>query len=265
VSNLGPRQARIAVGLASAIMIIFLALPVVALATRARPDFSLPSMFSAIGLSMGTTLISLVLIVLLGTPLAYTFARYHFPFKRLLNILIEMPIVMPPVVAGLALLATFGRRGLLGAPLEMVGIALPFSTAAVIIAQVFVSAPFYVRAAQVRFQAVPKDLEQAAAIDGASSWEVFWHITLPMSGRGLLAGMVLSWSRALGEFGATILFAGNLQGHTQTMPLLVYSALERDLNTALWVGLLLLAIAALSLTLMRWLARVVGNGDPMAE
>lgn len=253
------------VGAVSAIMLVFLALPVIALVGRARPCIPGLPMLSALGLSLGTTLLSLAIIVLFGTPLAYTFARYHFRFKRMLNTLVEMPIVMPPVVAGLALLVTFGRRGLLGPPLEAMGIALPFSTAAVIMAQVFVSAPFYIRSAQVRFQAVPRDLEQAAGIDGASSWQVFWYITLPMSSRGLLAGMVLSWSRALGEFGATILFAGNLQGRTQTMPLLVYNALERDVNTAVWTGVVLLIMAAVALSAMRWLARVVGDTDPMAE
>jgi molybdate transport system permease protein len=257
--------ARNFVGAISAVALVFLALPVIVLAARARPATPAASMLSAMGLSLTTTLLSLVIIVLLGTPLAYTFARYRFPLKRLLNVLVEMPIVMPPVVAGLALLVTFGRRGLLGPPLETLGITLPFSTAAVIMAQVFVSAPFYIRAAQVRFQAVPRELEHAASIDGANSWQVFRHITLPMSSRGLLAGMVLSWSRALGEFGATILFAGNLQGHTQTMPLLVYNVLERDVNTAIWVGVILLVMAAAALSIMRWLARVAGDADPMAE
>ncbi len=256
---------RLVVGILSAVALVFLTLPVMALVGRVKPGLPGPSMLSAMGLSLGTTLLSLAIIILLGTPLAYTFARYHFPFKRLLNTLVEMPIVMPPVVAGLALLVTFGRRGLLGPPLEAVGVTLPFSTAAVIIAQVFVSAPFYIRAAQVRFQAVPRELEQAAGIDGASSWQVFRHITLPMSSRGLLAGMVLSWSRALGEFGATILFAGNLQGRTQTMPLLVYSALERDVDSALWTGVVLLVIAAIALSAMRWLVRVAADTDPMAE
>jgi molybdate transport system permease protein len=173
---------------------------------------------------------------------------------------------MPPVVAGLALLMACGRRGLLGQPLAVVGITLPFTSMAVIIAQVFVSAPFFIRTAQTGFQAIPRELEDAASIDGADSWRVVWHVTLPLSGRSLLTGLVLSWARALGEFGATILFAGNLQGRTQTLPLLVYGTLERDLNTALWAGLLLISLAIVALGFVRWLAHTVdgGEADPIS-
>jgi molybdate transport system permease protein len=251
-------------------MLILFGLPLVALALRAvanRGGLSLfsPAVADALTLSIGTTAISASLIVLLGTPLAYWLARYHFPLKPILSILVELPIVMPPVVAGLALLMTFGRRGLLGPPLEAAGIVLPFSTAAVVIAQVFVSAPYYIRTAQVRFQSIPVELEQAASIDGAGGLRLFWYVMLPLSRRGLVAGLALSWARALGEFGATILFAGNLQGRTQTMPLLVYGALERDLDAALWAGLVLIALAALALGLTRWLSRTMEDGsEPLA-
>jgi molybdate transport system permease protein len=173
---------------------------------------------------------------------------------------------MPPVVAGLALLAAFGRRGLIGRPLAEVGVGITFTWVAVVLAQVFVSASFYIRAAQFRFAALPRDLEEAAEIDGADSWQIFSHVILPLSYRALLAGLVLSWSRALGEFGATILFAGNLQGRTQTMPLLVYGALERDLNATYVTAAILLGMAAAALFLTRLLTRLDEEGaDPLAQ
>ncbi|MCB0033882.1 MAG: ABC transporter permease subunit, partial [Anaerolineales bacterium] len=178
----------------------------------------------------------------------------------------ELPIVMPPVVAGLALLSAFGRRGLLGAPLAELNITITFTWWAVVLAQVFVSAPFYIRAAQTRFSSLPRELEEAASIDGADGWRVLWYVTLPLSGRALIIGLVLSWARALGEFGATILFAGNLQGRTQTMPLLVYGALERDLNATFISALILLTLAGTALGVTRWLTRLDDrDGDPLAD
>ena len=205
---------------------------------------------------IGTILFHILLIVLFGTPLAYILARYRFPFKRYLSVLVELPIVMPPVVAGLALLSAFGRRGLIGRHLAELGVTVAFTVTAVVLAQLFVSAPFYIRAAQSRFEALPREYEDAAAVDGASRWATFWHVILPQSMPALLTGLILSWARALGEFGATILFAGNLQGRTQTMPLLVYSALERDLRVTFITALILLALAAVAFTLPRWLAGV---------
>jgi molybdate transport system permease protein len=210
---------------------------------------------NAIFLSIVTSVITAAITLLLGTPLAYVLARWNFPFKRLLTVLVELPVVLPPAVAGLALLVTFGRRGLLGPTLSSVGIELPFSTAAVIIAQIFISAPFYIRAAQVGFQSVNKEIEDAGRVDGAGGLSLFWYITLPLSQRALAAGLVLSWARALGEFGATILFAGSLQGRTQTMPLLVYKVFERDIDAAIWTGLLLVGIALGALLLSQWLNR----------
>jgi ABC-type molybdate transport system permease subunit len=156
--------------------------------------------------------------------------------------------------------------GLLGAPLAELNITITFTWLAVVIAQVFVAAPFYIRSAQTRFAALPHELEQAASIDGADGWRVFWYVTLPLSRRALMAGLLLSWARALGEFGATILFAGNLQGRTQTMPLLVYAALERDLNASFISALILLIMAGLALGLTRWLSRLDDRqGDPLAD
>jgi molybdate transport system permease protein len=207
----------------------------------------------AIWLSLQTSAYSLLLTVLLGTPLAYVFARWHFRGKAIARVLLELPIVMPPAVAGLALLLTFGRRGFLGMPLTELGINIPFSTLAVVIAQTFVAAPFYIRSAQVGFEAVSQELEDAARVDGASEGAVFFWVTLPLSLRQLSAGLILSWARAMGEFGATILFAGSLQGRTQTMPLLVYSVFERDIDAAIWTGLLLVLVAFFALLLSQWL------------
>ena len=259
-----------AISLLAVLMLSLLLLPLLVLAIRAVGSAaSLPSIrvlasrptLEAVKLSLSTTAISVLVIAGLGTPLAYVFVRYQFPLRRALNVLIELPIVLPPVVAGLALLLTFGRRGLLGQPLAAVGIQLPFSTAAVVIAQVFVAAPFFIRAAQVQFMSIPPELEEAASMDGASGWQVFWHIILPLSARGLVVGVLLSWARALGEFGATILFAGNLQRRTQTMPLFIYSVFERDFDAALWAALLLVWVAVATLALGRWLARSIDDGS----
>jgi molybdate transport system permease protein len=256
------RLTMTAIGL---LFLLFLVLPIFALILRSVitqawqnvPDTSIQA---AISLSFITTGISLALTALLGTPLAYVLARRQFPLKCWLNVLIELPIVLPPAVAGLALLLTFGRRGLLGGVLEDAGILIPFTTAAVIIAQVFVSAPFYVRAAQIGFRAIDREIESAARVDGANGSALFWYITLPLAARALAAGLVLSWARALGEFGATILFAGSLQGRTQTMPLLIYNIIERDLDAAVWTGVILIALAVVALVLSQLLTQRVDDG-----
>ncbi|MBL8130820.1 MAG: molybdate ABC transporter permease subunit, partial [Anaerolineae bacterium] len=250
------------VSLLGGIGLLFLTLPIAALLFRALADAPLlgvsgAPIADALMLSAVTTAAAALVTICFGTPLAYLFARRQFRFQRLLNVLIELPIVLPPAVAGLALLITFGRRGLLGPTLDALDIALPFSTAAVVMAQVFVAAPFYVRSAQVGFRGVPREIEEAARVDGAGGWRLFWSITLPLSRRALAAGLILSWARALGEFGATILFAGSLQGRTQTMPLLIYNVIERDLDAALWTGLILIALALVALLIAQRL-----SGDP---
>ncbi len=265
---------RMAIGVAAALMLGLLLIPLLALTLRALGDLRLApplfegSIFQAMRLSLVSTGISMIIIILLGTPLAFAFARYDFPLKRPLNVLVELPIVLPPVVAGLALLMAFGRRGLLGSTLAIFGISLPFTPAAIILAQVFVSSPFYIRAVQNRFASIPAEIEAAAGIDGAGPWRVFRDITLPLSRQAMLTGLVLSWARALGEFGATILFAGNLEGRTQTMPLLVYGALERDLNAALWTGVLLIGIAGVTLASVHGLSRFLAGHeetDPLSQ
>jgi molybdate transport system permease protein len=226
-----------------------------AIAVRGWATLPAAGVPEAITLSLFTTAISLIITFTLGTPLALALARRRFPLRRAVNLLVELPIVLPPAVAGLALLVTFGRRGVIGAPLAEIGITLPFTVYAVVLAQTFVSMPFYVRAAIIGFEAIPRSLEDAARVDGADDKHLFLWITLPLAGRALLAGLMISWARALGEFGATLLFAGNLQGRTQTMPLLIYSVLEQDINAAIWTGVLLLVMAVTAISLSRWLVR----------
>ena len=240
--------------------LLFLTLPIMALIiravqTQAWEEMAGGNLVPAVLLSLFTTSITVLLTILIGTPLAYFLARRQFRGKRFISVLVELPIVLPPAVAGLGLLVAFGRRGLFGPTFEAVGLSLPFSTAAVIIAQAFVAAPFYIRAAQVAFQTVEPEIEAAGRVDGADGLTLFWEITLPLSTRALGAGLALSWARALGEFGATILFAGSLQGVTQTMPLLIYKEFERNINAAIWAGLLLIAFALASLLLARYLGK----------
>jgi molybdate transport system permease protein len=258
------------VSLLAVIALLFLLLPVLALVIRAvqnqvwanLPSTAIPD---AIWISFVSTLLSMIVTVLFGTPLAYALARRSFPLRRLINVLIELPIVLPPAVAGLALLLTFGRRGLLGAPLSELEITITFTLTAVIMAQTFVAAPFYIRAAQVGFQGISREIEDAARVDGAGGFSLFWFVTLPLSIRALAAGLVLAWARALGEFGATILFAGSLQGRTQTMPLLIYTVIERDLNAAIWTGLILVGIAVVALLISQWLSHAAQQGTLSTE
>jgi molybdate transport system permease protein len=256
-----PKFGRSLLLVVSLIAWLFLIIPTVALVWRAVGSGSWQSLpqadiiISATWLSLKTTFVSLLLMIIFGTPLAYVLARWHFKGRRLARVVTELPLVLPPAVAGLALLLTFGRRGILGSTLTALDINIPFTELAVIIAQTFVASPFYIRAAQVGFADVSGELEDAARVDGATELQVFWHITLPLALRALSAGLVMAWARAMSEFGATILFAGSLQGRTQTMTLLVYDVFQRDLDAAIWTGLLLVAVAIVTLMLSQWLAR----------
>lgn len=229
--------------------LLFFAVPLAALAGRSLLSGAVAGALSnatvtrALWLSGLTTLITLGLTLLLGTPCAFLLARYSFPGRRLLDTLVDLPMVLPPAVAGLALLMTFGRRGVLGPPLSAVGVELAFTTAAVIIAQTFVAAPFYIRAARAGFAAVDPIYERVAATLGVPPWRVFWRVTVPLARPALLGGAVMTWARALGEFGATIMFAGNFSGRTQTMPLAIYQALESDLDAALTLSLILVVVS----------------------
>lgn len=229
-------------------MMILLVLPTLVVVLRAlNPDFidSLfkPVVTEALRLSLLTTGISLLLTLIFGTPLAYMLARYHFPGKRLLDTLLDLPVMLPPTVAGLALLLTFGRRGWLGGFLSDLGIPLAFTTTAVVLAQVFVASPLYIRSMKAAFAGVSERLEGAAVTLGASRIQTFYRVTLPLVLPYFFEGVVLTWARALGEFGATMVFAGSLQGRTQTMPLAIYAALEQDLESALAISALLTVIA----------------------
>lgn len=205
----------------------------------------------ALKLSLITSLASVGLSLLAGTPLAYVLARWEFPGRNLLEMLIDLPVVLPPSVAGLALLIAFGRQGLFGSWLALVGLSLPFTTTAVILAQTFVSAPLYVRSARIGFTGIEPQLVEAAHVEGANQWQMLSHVMLPLGGRALISGAILAWTRALGEFGATILFAGNLEGVTQTMPLAIYLGFERNLDVAVVLSVVLVLVSLLLLAMMR--------------
>jgi molybdate transport system permease protein len=209
------------------------------------------AVLQAITLSLWTSFATLVLTILFGTPLAYLLGRGHFPGKSILEVLIDWPIVLPPAVAGIALLLTLGRRGVIGSILARAGIEIPFTPIAVIIAQTFVACPYYIKAASVGFSNVPRQFLDAAALDGASSMGRFLRVTVPLSLRSLMVGAALTWSRALGEFGATIIFAGNFPGKTQTMPLAVYIGFEIDIKQAVALSAILMLISFTLLLIMR--------------
>jgi molybdate transport system permease protein len=182
---------------------------------------------------------------------AYLLARYQFPFRRAVDTLLDLPTVLPPSVAGVALLMAFGRRGLVGEWLDLWGLHIAFTQVAVVLAQTFIAAPFFVKAATIGFANVDRDLEQAAELDGASRSHVFRFITLPLSWSALLSGAVMTWARALGEFGATIIFAGNYPGRTQTMPLAIYIGFELDLDVALTLSVILVGCSFLVLMIVK--------------
>jgi molybdate transport system permease protein len=243
-------------------LVAFLALPVLGLVVRAVVDGGLieaatdDAVVSALGLSLATTSVSLLLTLALGTPLAVLLAKRRFRGATLLETAVDLPIVLPPSVAGLALLLVLGRQGVLGGALDVVGVSIPFTTVAVIVAQTFVAAPFFVRSARSGIAAVDRDIEDAARVDGASEREVFRWVTAPLAGTALAAGAVMCWSRALGEFGATIMFAGNVQGRTQTLPLVVYAEFGGgDLEASVAAASILVLAAfgvLISVRFLRW-------------
>jgi molybdate transport system permease protein len=251
-----PRAALLLGGIAAA----FLAVPIAGLLARA-PWGSLPAELAspearqALWLSLVCSLSATALSIGLGLPLAWVQARLRFPGRALLRGLTLLPIVLPPVVGGVALLAAFGRRGILGAWLDAIGIRLPFTTAGAIMAETFVAMPFFVLTAEGALRGVDRRLEDAARTLGARRWTVFRRVTLPLVRPALIAGAVLCWARALGEFGATITFAGNFPGRTQTIPLAVYLALESrpDAGIALSLVLVALSLAVLIGLRDRWL------------
>lgn len=231
------------------LVIGFLALPIIAIFLKVLPQEGIwetlyqPIVTEALRLSAFTSFCSLVFAVLLGTPIAYLLARRRFRGAAVLDSLIDLPMVLPPTVAGVALLMAFGRRGILGAWLNVFGVQIAFTTVAVVLAQSFVSAPFYIRAARAGFQSVDRELERVAYTLGHSPLSTFLRVTVPLAFPALLGGAVMAWARALGEFGATIMFAGNLIGRTQTMPLAIYIAMESDLTVALVLSAILVIVS----------------------
>jgi len=237
-------------------MLAFITLPLLALILRASPGSLLtnlrqPGVLQAIAVSLRTTLIATAIIVVLGAPIALYLAQPKTRTSRIVDTLTDLPSVLPPAVAGVALLVVFGRRGLLGGMLADLGIQIAFTQAAVILAQVFIASPFYIKSAALGFAAVDSEIQQAAALDGASGWQVFRFIIVPLSWPALISGGLMSWARALGEFGATIIFAGNFPGRTQTMPLAIYIGFEVDLDVALTLSVILVGFSFLALMLIK--------------
>jgi molybdate transport system permease protein len=258
------RTQRVPVGLLLPAMagLAFLALPLAGLVIRA-PWSSLPrrltepGALTALRLSLQTATLATGVSLLLGVPLAWLLARVEFPGRRLVRALVTVPLVLPPVVGGVALLLVFGRKGLLGAWLDATfGFTLPFTTTGVVVAEAFVAMPFLVIAVEGALRGADTRFEEAAATLGAGRWTTFTHVTLPLVAPGIAAGAVLCWARALGEFGATITFAGNYPGVTQTMPLAVYQTIEGgDLSGAVVLSLVLLTVSVAILAGLRdkWL------------
>jgi molybdate transport system permease protein len=247
-----PRAAILLAGVAVA----FVVLPVVGLAVRAPwaeagRHLSSPASLEAIGLSLVVATAATAMALLLGVPLALVLARTSFPGRGLVRGAVVLPVVLPPVVAGVGLLTALGRRGLLGPALEAAGVSLPFSTAGAVVAAAFVAMPFLVLALEAGLRQVDARLESAAASMGATGWYVLRRVTLPLVAPQLAAGLVLTWARALGEFGATLMFAGNLRGVTQTLPLAVFEVSQTDPRGAILLSLLLVALSLGALVALR--------------
>jgi molybdate transport system permease protein len=239
-------------------LLALLLVPVLALLLQTDPALMIdhlgaPEVVQAVTLSLWTSTVSIVVVIILGTPLAYLLARWRFWGHRLLEVLVDLPTVLPPAVTGVALLLAFGRRGLLGNWIEFWGLQIAFTPLAVVLAQIFVAASFYIKTASIGLAAINPEVEQAAALDGAHPIQIFRHVTLPLAWRGMCGGAALGWARALGEFGATIIFAGNFPGRTQTMPLLVYLSFEIHLQLAVILAVILLVISFCVLMVVRTL------------
>jgi molybdate transport system permease protein len=262
---------RLASGLAVAALSLlagFISLPMLALILWTVNESAWHAMATqaareALLLSIRTTSISLVIIILVGTPAAYVLARAEFPGRRVVDTLIDVPAVLPPSAAGIALLLAFGRLGLVGEYLHAFGITVSFTTAAVVMAEVFVAAHFFVRQAVVGFAQVRRDVEEAALVDGASRFSVFIRVTVPLAFPALVAGAVMAWARALGEFGGTIIFAGSFPGVTQTIPLAIFAARESNFDAAVALSVMVLVFAFAVILVARFLlgkAARIGDG-----
>ena len=252
------RLGRLGLPLVAGIAVLFIGLPCLALllgigTADIRAAWSQSDIIDALALSAQTSLIALALCLLLGTPAAYLLARVDFPGKRLVEAVLLLPLVLPPVVGGVALLMAFGRHGLLGRTLGAFGIEIPFTILAVILAQVFMAMPFFIQAAKAGFQGVPRHLEEASRTLGVGETMTFLRVTAPLSWPALVSGAVLCWGRALGEFGATIMFAGNIRGVTRTMPLAILTAMQGDLGEAVVLAVILLIFSTFVFLTTNWL------------
>ncbi|MFW6774563.1 ABC transporter permease [Nocardioides sp. CPCC 205120] len=245
----------------AAVAVVFLAVPLLAL-VLATPwssllaDLRSPDVLAALRLSALTSLATVLACLVVGTPLAWVLARVDFPGRGLVRALVTVPLVLPPVVAGVALIAALGRSGLVGGPLDAAtGLTLPFTTAAVVVAHTFVSLPFYVISVEGALRSAGEDFDEVAAGLGATRWYTFRRVTLPLALPGVVAGSVLAWARSLGEFGATVTFAGNYPGTTQTMPSRIYSVYLADPEAARTLAMILLlaSVGVLALLRNRWL------------
>jgi molybdate transport system permease protein len=241
---------------AAAVALGFLLFPIVAIFARVSPgdlvaQLSRPVVTDALVVSLKTSAIAQALVLLLGTPTAYLLATRRFRGRSLAVVLVELPLVLPPAVAGIGLIAAFGRFGLLGDTLNAFGIQLGLTQAAVVIAVAYVSSPLYIRQAIATFEAVDPNLVAASRTLGAGPARTFFRVSLPLSRRGLAAGEALAFARGLGEFGATIMFAGSLQGVTQTLPLAIYQEFDRNFTTALAMSALLVVVSAALLVALR--------------
>ena len=240
--------------------VLFIGLPVVAILVKAAQQKGLfasllsDTTIQALQLSLVTSIISIVIVVIIGTPFALLLARKDSLVLKFIDSLVELPIILPPIVAGVAMLMAFGRQGILGPVLNSVGITLPFTTGAVICAQIFVAAPFYIRAAKLGFQSVSTDYEDVSQTLGVSPWQTFWKLTIPLASPSILSGLALAWARAISEFGATIMFAGNLTGKTQTMPLAILTAMESDIGASLALSVILLLASIVVLIILGFFA-----------
>ncbi len=256
--------ARALAGTGAAVLILavtlYLVLPILALFFRTTPELFFsslgdPEVISALTLSLTTSVISLLIVILAGTPFAYVHCRNQYPGKVIVDTIIDLPLVLPPAVAGMALLVLYGRAGLIGKYANMFGFSIAFTTLAVIMAQIFVASPFYLRQAKSLFDQLDPAYEQTARTLGASRARVFATVVVPLTAGGLVSGAVMTFGRALGEFGATIMFAGNLPGVTQTMPLAVYVNLAGDFNIGLTISILLVLISFAIMLAVRYFAK----------
>lgn len=247
---------RMALAAAAAALALLLVVPLLSLLGASTPGelgaaLGHPLVWPALRLSAVTSVLTLGVVLVCGTPLAWWLARAKRRWAPALEVALQLPMVIPPAVSGIALLLAFGRRGAVGGVLADMGLSLAFSTMAVVLAQLFVAAPIYVQGAVGAFRRVDRDLIDAARAMGASPWRLLTQVAVPLAAPGLAAGAALAWARALGEFGATLMFAGSLTGKTQTLPLAIYAALETDVRVAQALSLVLVGVALAVLLLVR--------------